>query len=72
MCASAMYLDDIEGKPCDDERATCDVGRECCCGECEPALECSCDDGMWWCFHTDFCFDRESCGGAGGESGRGG
>jgi hypothetical protein len=71
-CSTAEFLDDIEGKPCDDERARCDIGRECCCGECEAELECSCDDGAWSCYHTDFCAFVDTCGGAGGESGHAG
>jgi hypothetical protein len=64
-CSSAN--DDIEGTACDDENATCEVGEECCCGECSPSLDCSCDDGRWSCYYTDFCAFTESCGGAGGQ-----
>lgn len=48
-------------------------GSQCCCGECLPTWQCTCDDGRWLCLVIDaFCDDQ--CGGsggvgAGGESG---
>ncbi|HEX6271804.1 MAG TPA: hypothetical protein VFZ53_02135 [Polyangiaceae bacterium] len=63
---------DIRGLACDDENARCSLGKECCCGECAPSLECYCHEGRWSCYYTDFCAFTESCGGAGGASGQAG
>jgi hypothetical protein len=71
-CSSAINLSGIEGKACNDEAARCDVGEECCCGECSPELVCSCNDGRWDCYYTDFCAFTENCGGAGGQGGQAG
>jgi hypothetical protein len=71
-CSSASHMSDIELEACDAGNARCDVGEECCCGECAPSFTCYCDDGRWWCSYTDFCLSRESCGGAGGQGGQGG
>ena len=71
-CPSGNTMSDIEGEACDDESAFCAVGEECCCGECSAELDCSCDDGRWSCFYTDFCAFVETCGGAGGQGGQAG
>ncbi|TNF28238.1 MAG: hypothetical protein EP329_18235 [Deltaproteobacteria bacterium] len=34
---------------------TCEIGQECCCGQCYPSTVCDCRDGAWACYATDAC-----------------
>jgi hypothetical protein len=38
-----------------DAIMACEYGEECCCGECYPAVVCSCDGAAWSCHATDAC-----------------
>lgn len=36
----------------------CTYGKECCCGQCDVSLSCSCTSGKMSCYYTDFCMGR--------------
>ena len=69
-CTSASSVRDVNDQPCARDGARCEMGEECCCGECQPEKVCRCSEGRWDCGWTDFCMDP-MCGGAGGLGGGG-
>lgn len=40
---------------CNSEGLSCSWGTECCCGDCFPSTQCSCEGGSWACLATDAC-----------------
>ncbi|GMV44576.1 MAG: hypothetical protein AMXMBFR64_62920 [Myxococcales bacterium] len=36
----------------------CSYGKECCCGECEVSVSCTCHSGKMACGFSDFCLGR--------------
>ena len=48
------------GGACSTDGQRCEIGEECCCGECSPSLVCTCAGGTWACYYTDFCM-RPPC-----------
>lgn len=63
--------DELDGEAC-VANSTFSCGSQCCCGECYPNWECSCDDGKWYCIVIDVFCDDQCAGtagsGAGGDS----
>jgi hypothetical protein len=51
---------DLNNMACSEEGLTCNVGQECCCGECFPSLRCTCTGGQFSCYYTDACM-RPAC-----------
>lgn len=61
-------LNPSPGGACSDDGLRCEIGQECCCGQCYPSMVCQCGEGSWGCYATDACLGASLSCPDGGQS----